>query len=102
MKTYSILSTIVLMALSLISAFAADADNGKRLAQTRCVGCHIVAQDGRKEVADSPPFETIGRKFGFNSALLVASILAPHPRMNLPVRPSEAADIAAYIGSLAK
>ena len=85
-----------------LPALAADADNGKRLALARCTGCHIIAPNHREEVADSPPFETIGRKFGFNSELLVTTILAPHPKMNLMLKRSEADDIAAYIGSLAK
>jgi mono/diheme cytochrome c family protein len=84
------------------NAAAADADNGKRLAQQRCAPCHIVEPNQRQEVADSPPFETIARKFGNNPELIAFAILEPHPRMNLTVTRREAQDIAAYISTLAK
>ncbi len=40
-------------------ALAADADNGKRLAEASCVTCHMVAPSPRREVADAPPFDVI-------------------------------------------
>jgi mono/diheme cytochrome c family protein len=43
------------------SAFAADADTGKRLAQQHCSPCHIVEPGSRRELANSPPFETIAQ-----------------------------------------
>jgi mono/diheme cytochrome c family protein len=82
------------------SAMAADADNGKRVAQQRCSTCHIVEPDQRQEVADSPPFETIARKFGNQPELIAFAILQPHPRMNLSFTRREAEDIAAYISTL--
>jgi hypothetical protein len=48
------------------SARAADAASGKRLAQARCSLCHIVEPDQREELANSPPFETIARRSGFD------------------------------------
>jgi mono/diheme cytochrome c family protein len=84
------------------TAFAADADNGRRVAQIRCAPCHIVEPNQRREVADSPPFETIARKFGSNPELLAFAILDPHPRMNLTFTRREVEDIAAYISTLAK
>jgi mono/diheme cytochrome c family protein len=81
-------------------ARAADADNGKRLAQLRCASCHIVLPGQRREVADSPPLEVIGRKFDFNVGRIAASIRDVHPRMNLTPTRREAEDIAAYIGTL--
>jgi hypothetical protein len=64
-------------------ALAADADNGKRLAETRCVTCHIVAPSERRVVTDAPPFEAIARKFASNPDTLAFSIIDPHPRMNV-------------------
>jgi mono/diheme cytochrome c family protein len=43
------------------TAFAADADTGKRLAQQHCSPCHIVESGARREIANSPPFETIAQ-----------------------------------------
>ena len=84
------------------SAFAADADNGKRQAQQHCSPCHIVEPNQRQEVADSPPFETIGRKYGNAPEQIAFAILAPHPRMNVTLSRRDAQDIAAYIATLAK
>jgi mono/diheme cytochrome c family protein len=39
------------------AALAADADNGKRIAEMRCIGCHIMGPIQRRDVTDAPPFE---------------------------------------------
>jgi hypothetical protein len=74
---------------------AADPDNGKCLTELRCSPCHIVMPHQREEVADSPPLETIARKFGFNADMLALSMRDPHPRMNITVTGREAEDLAA-------
>jgi len=84
------------------NAVAADAGNGKRLAQARCTPCHVVAPGQRAEVAKAPPFDVIARQLGFNAEMLAYLILAPHPRMNMTLTRAEAEDIAAYIATLAK
>ncbi len=38
---------------------AADADDGKRLAEMKCRSCHAVVPDQRREVSDAPPFDVI-------------------------------------------
>jgi mono/diheme cytochrome c family protein len=83
-------------------ALAADADNGKRLAEMRCVTCHIVSPSERRVVTDAPPFEAIARKFASNPDTLAFSIMDPHPRMNVALTRREAQDVAAYINTLAK
>jgi len=85
------------------TAAAADANAGKRLAQLRCAGCHIVVPNQRREAANSPPFEAIARKFCSNPELVSTAILDPHPRMNsmnLTLTRREVEDIAAYICTL--
>jgi mono/diheme cytochrome c family protein len=84
------------------AALAADADNGKRLAELRCVPCHAVVQTPHSVVADAPPFETIARKFALQPEILAFAILDPHPRMNVAVTRRDVEDIAAYINTLAK
>jgi mono/diheme cytochrome c family protein len=84
------------------AALAADAGNGGRLAEGRCVTCHVVAPGQRREVADAPPFETIARKFAAQPDMLAFAIRDPHPRMNVTLTRREAEDIAAYINTLAK
>jgi len=88
--------------LAASGVLAADADNGKRLAETRCVTCHIVAPSERRDVTDAPPFEAIARKFASNPDTLAFSIIDPHPRMNVTLTRREAQDVAAYINTLAK
>jgi hypothetical protein len=79
------------------AALAADADNGRRLAETRCVPCHVVAPTQRRDVTDAPPFEVIARKFAPTPEVLAFSLLDPHPRMNVVLTRREAQDLAAYI-----
>ena len=84
------------------TALAADAGNGKRLAEARCVTCHRVGTDRPREVADAPPFEVIAQKYAIDPGRLAFSILEPHPRMSVALTRREAEDVAAYIGSLVK
>jgi mono/diheme cytochrome c family protein len=93
---------LFVVAFAAQSALAADADNGKRLAQQHCSPCHIVEPGSRRELANSPPFETIAQKFGNAPESIAFAILSPHPRMNLTPSRRDAQDIAAYIATLAK
>src|SRR5262247_3446084 len=97
-------SYVMLLAAALAaqSAIAADADNGKRLAQQHCSPCHVVEPGSRRELANSPPFETIAQKFGGAPESIAFAILSPHPRMNLTPSRRDAQDIAAYIATLAR
>jgi len=84
------------------AALAADADNGKRLVEMRCLTCHIVSTSHRRDVTDAPPFEAIARKSATTPGMLAFSLLDPHPRMNVTRTRRKAEDIAAYIDTLAK
>jgi len=95
-------SILLVAGLAAQSAIAADAENGKRLAQQYCSTCHIVEVGSRRELANSPPFETIAQKFGSAPELIAFAILSPHPRMNLTPSRRDAQDIAAYIATLAR
>jgi mono/diheme cytochrome c family protein len=94
--TYIVLAGVLVTS----AASGADAENGKRVALSRCATCHIVEPSQRDEIADSPPFETIARKVGFDTLQLTYMIRNPHPRMNLTLSQREAQDIAAYMSSL--
>ena len=93
-------------AMTLLSqaCFAADADNGSRLAHRWCEACHIVdSAQGRTSTDAAPPFPTIAARPGFNAATIALFLLEPHPKMpNMSLTRIEVADLAAYIGSLAK
>ena len=96
------LCSLLAAMLAASGALAADADNGKRLAEMRCVTCHIVSPGERRVVTDAPPFEAIARKFASKPDTLAFSIIDPHPRMNVTLTRREAQDVAAYINTLAK
>ena len=93
----------VCLVLSLMtSAYAGDAQRGKRLAEIRCAVCHIVEPFQRYEIADAPPFMAIGAKFEFDPDALVYALVGPHRKMNFGLSRPEADDVAAYIGTLAE
>ncbi len=82
-------------------ALAADADHGADLAKRWCAGCHLVDSSQKQASADVPPFATIARQSDFTPEKVAFFLLDPHPKMpNFPLSRKEAADIAAYIGSL--
>jgi hypothetical protein len=81
---------------------AADADNGSRLAHRWCEACHVVTPTQRRATTDqAPPFATIARKPGFSAPKIALFLLDPHPKMpDMSLTRTEAADLAAFIGSL--
>jgi mono/diheme cytochrome c family protein len=82
-------------------ALAADAFNGKRVAELWCAACHVVTVDQRQAIADAPPFEEIAKRPNFSEPGLVTFLLDPHAKMpNMNLTRIEANDIAAYIGTL--
>jgi len=95
---------ILIVALVTVSfpVHAQDANEGRLLAQNHCAACHAMGADQRKDVADSPPFNLIGRKFDFNLEAIAGQIMKSHPRMNLTISRGPALDIAAYIVSIPK
>ncbi len=85
------------------AALAADVDHGRQLAGRWCASCHLVAPNQRQTTTEAPPFAGIARQPGFNVDRLAFFLLNPHPKMpDMSLTRAEAADISAYIGSLAK
>lgn len=84
-------------------ALAADANHGAQLAERWCASCHLVDSAQKQASTDAPPFGTIAHKSDFTAEKVAFFLLDPHPKMpNFPLGRSEAADLAAYIGSLRK
>ncbi len=84
-------------------AKAADPDHGAVLAKRWCATCHLVEPDQKQASADVPPFATIAQRSDFTPEKVAFFLLDPHPKMpDFPLSRTEAADIAAYIGSLRK
>ena len=96
----------VALALTLIpeAGFGADADKGSTLAHRWCEACHVVAPAQAGTSTDAaPPFATIAAGSGYDAGKIALFLLEPHPKMpNMSLTRTDAADLAAYIGSLSK
>ena len=85
------------------AALAADANHGGELARRWCAACHLVEAGQKQASTDAPPFDAIAHKSDFTPEKVAFFLLDPHPKMpNFPLSRIEAADIAAYIGTLRK
>jgi mono/diheme cytochrome c family protein len=87
------------------SAAAAPADpaQGEKLAKRWCAACHIV-DAGQTQGADNvPAFASIARMPGFSAERIAQFLMDPHPKMpDMQLSRDEAADLGAYIASLAR
>jgi mono/diheme cytochrome c family protein len=102
-RTDALLLAVLSLALAPASAFASDAAAGKDLANKWCSACHLVAAGQERAPTVAPPFATIAKKSGSDLEQLAKSMLAPHPQMpGRELSRDQAADIAAYIATLAK
>jgi len=82
-------------------AFAADAGNGKTLADRWCSSCHVVDHEQKLATDQAPPFASIARRPGFDASRLAFLLLKPHPNMpTLSLSQAEIADIAEYMATL--
>ena len=94
-------SSTLVAVLGSAAAFAADANNGERIARRWCAPCHVVASNQRGPTGEAPPFATVAAKPDFDAAKLAFFLLNPHPNMpDMSLSRTEAADLAAYIASL--
>jgi mono/diheme cytochrome c family protein len=83
------------------TAAAADAANGRRLAERWCISCHVVSSSQQRGNTQAPPFSEIAKKPQLNASQLALFLLNPHPKMpDMSLTRIEAADIAAYIVTL--
>jgi mono/diheme cytochrome c family protein len=83
-------------------SFAADADQGKAIAERWCTGCHVVENEQKSPVTDqAPPFASIARRPDFGANKLALLLLEPHPNMpKLSLSRVEVANLAEYILTL--
>lgn len=84
------------------AALAADAKQGKAIAQRWCASCHIVEHGQRSAAADqAPPFASLAAKPDFGPDKLAFLLLRPHPNMpQLSLGRSEITDLADYMLTL--
>jgi len=82
---------------------AADPRNGEQLARRWCEPCHVAAADQREVAGEAPPFASIATRPGFDAGRIAMFLLDPHPKMpDMSLTRVEAADLAAYIATLAR
>ena len=93
-------ASLILLALTLpVTAHAADAVNGKRLANRWCAACHVVAPEQTRANADAPSFADVARRY--DGPHLTRFLSNPYPRMpDMSLTQPEIADLVAYIRSL--
>jgi mono/diheme cytochrome c family protein len=100
---FAVALALPLFPLAAASAFAADAQHGETLARRWCEGCHIVASDQTRGADSVPTFASIAKRPGFSVDKIVLFLMDPHPKMpDMQLGHGEAADLGAYIASLAK
>jgi mono/diheme cytochrome c family protein len=86
---------------SLNGAFAQDIDNGRRLSERWCVGCHAIGPGRVKSRAQ--PFAAIAAKENITAEMIASFLRLPHATMpNVPLRGNDAEDIAAFIMEMKK
>ena len=83
-------------------SFAADAYQGKAIAERWCTGCHVVEPEQKSPATDqAPPFASIARTPEFGANKLAILLLEQHPNMpKLALSRAEVADLAEYILTL--
>jgi len=91
------------LAQELLRTSPADVQHGATIARRWCSSCHVVASNQRQVTGEAPPFEAIARRPDFDQNRLAYFLLDPHPKMpDMGLSRTDAADLAAYIGSLGK
>ena len=82
-------------------AFAADAENGKTIAERWCSSCHVVQRNQSLATDQAPPFASLAKMPDFSANKLAFLLLKPHPNMpTLSLSRTEVANLAEYIATL--
>ena len=77
---------------------AADAENGRRIAERWCVDCHAVSRTQKSTSTEAPPFSGVARKSGFDASMLALFRRHPHPKVpDIGLSRDAAPDLAACI-----
>ena len=82
------------------TAFAADINRGRDLAERWCADCHLV-NSAQRRATEAPPFAVVAKRGTMDAQQLTYFLLNPHPVMpNMGLSRADATDLAAYIKSL--
>lgn len=101
MALLSLAGCCALALFPLASAFAADASQGKAIAERWCATCHRVERNPKSATDQPPPFSSIAAAPDFDANKLAFLLLRPHPSMpNLSLSRTEISDLAEYMKTL--
>jgi len=96
---YGVLALWLLIAPPALAA--GDAAAGRRVADTWCVGCHLVGDEKKAPMLDVPPFPDIAATRTPDQVR--AFLQKPHPAQPLfRLSPKDIDDLAAFIAGLRK
>ncbi len=96
-----ILITLSAMFAGVVAA-RADVQEGRRIAERWCAGCHVVSPQ-QTTGTEAPPFSELAYRFDFRSRPLGEILAGPHPAMPaMQLGRDDAANLTAYIRSLKK
>jgi mono/diheme cytochrome c family protein len=92
----------ILAGVSTAAAAPADPGQGETLAKRWCAACHVVSADQTQGADNVPAFASIAKMPGFSAEKIAQFLMDPHPKMpDMQLSRDEAADLGAYIASLA-
>ena len=84
------------------ATFAQNAENGRRLSERWCSGCHAIGSAADK-FHGIPSFAAIAAKETINADIIASFLLLPHATMpNPPLSRKDAQDIALFIIEMKK
>ena len=87
-------------ALQVTAAGAADAENGRRLAERWCAACHLVSSEQKLASTEAPPCWVISNRPDFRTQARAVLRLHPHPKMpDFGLSRASTEDLAAFIAS---
>ena len=102
-RTIAALLSFTFFTALAMPAQAADAYDGKTLAERWCASCHVVSADQKRGDTQAPPFSEIAKKPGLSAESIALFLLRPHPPMpDMNLSRYEAAALAVYIKSQGK
>jgi mono/diheme cytochrome c family protein len=92
----------IAVVLPMQAVAAADAQNGRDIAQQWCSSCHVTAPDQTQASADVPSFMAIAERSEGDLGWLAAFLADPHPPMpDMRLTRQEIQDLTAYFETLA-
>jgi mono/diheme cytochrome c family protein len=100
-RPFLLAASCALAVLQAAPCSAADASQGKAIAERWCAACHKVEPAPKSTRDQPPPFTSIAGMPDFDATKLAFLLLRPHPSMpSLSLSRTEVSDLADYIKTL--